>query len=201
MLDPTPAPGSSICSNCQHGLSIQCRLAHPEVHHTENIPAPQVKQRWEHEDLVMLAHPGHDLQTQRVRNINHRLAASFPQRSLESIKGCRNTNPVYKTVLKSLRVPTGPASDPVPPEPGPTPAPMFDPISDSPPDLGCFTVGRDRWSSFCGSRPLSHPIGIPNTQYQGHDWYQVLVLAPNAGQTDKGRLHPDALPYQAPSQA
>ena len=74
----------SVCPECsrafgsERGLSQHRRRAHPSEYHAENMPVAKTKARWDHEELLILAHAENVFRQSGVRNINQRLVQITP---------------------------------------------------------------------------------------------------------------------------
>ena len=99
-----------VCADCrkcyktERGLNVHRRRLHEENYHSENVPAPHVKVRWDHEELVLLAREELRLTALGVRFINKELQAFMPNRTLEAIKGIRRKSSyAYHSILEALK--------------------------------------------------------------------------------------------------
>ena len=87
----------------KRGLSLHKRAKHEEVYHRENVPAPRTKARWEYEEMVLMAREEAQLLRDGFKNINQKLKAILPYRTLESIKGVlRKANKKYQDLLSEF---------------------------------------------------------------------------------------------------
>ena len=84
------------------GLSQYRRRAHPTEYHAENVPTVRKKARWDHEELLILAHMKIALRESGVGNINQRLVQITPGRTLDYIKGVHKSTR-YQELLASLQ--------------------------------------------------------------------------------------------------
>nr|AFM44926.1 R2 protein [Eyprepocnemis plorans] len=119
------------CPLCQrsfttvNGLGQHRRRAHPEVVNAE-IQTDRKKARWSKEELMRLAHAEARLVIEGCRFLNQELLKSFPDRTLDSIKGQRKGKAYRESVasfvsqLRSSVASAGPSgASPVAEEPLP----------------------------------------------------------------------------------
>lgn len=90
------------------GLGVHTRRAHP-VMSNEAIVTQRVKARWSEEEVTLMAAEEVSLIRARVSNINERLLAQIPGRSLEAVKGKRRQE-MYKGLVQRLLLADGESS-------------------------------------------------------------------------------------------
>lgn len=118
MADPLLSRCQFCCRtfSSMRGLGQHIKRAHP-VERNELIVIPQVRRRWDDEEVSLLA-----AEELRVRatgfsgNINLRLSQTFPGRSFDAIK-CVRARPEYRRLLADRSVLSG--HEPPPLVPGP----------------------------------------------------------------------------------
>ena len=74
---------------------------HPLEYHAQNVPVAKPKARWDHKELLILAHAEITIRLSGVRNVNQQLARITPGRTLEAIKGVSKSTK-YRELLASL---------------------------------------------------------------------------------------------------
>jgi len=105
---PPPAPKQHQCQYCEksfdkaNGLGQHMRKMHPREHEAVK-DVRRVKVRWTNEELEMLSYYEANL-PEGTLNVNQALQAFFPERTIESIKGQRNKNRLYRGYLDRHRL-------------------------------------------------------------------------------------------------
>lgn len=178
-------PGCSRYFSTANGRGLHHRRAHPDWYDAQAISNQSTaKKRWTDEESAILARKEAELTIQGVPHINQALAAAFPERSLDSIKGHRRPDAYKERVqeiieqLQALTVAppqTPPASTP-PSGTGETPT---TPASE-PPSGGAETPTIGRLLDYLASLP---PIPA-SAGHQGERLEGLLQQAANTTRED-----------------